>query len=136
MGRCRLILSVSEGFQKTYGAHCARVDPSKKIKGRQGAVPFSTEQEGNLTVTAAADAEFLCDLGERAVLAHAVEKCGEDRPAAAGERPRIENVRPAVSENERDDKDPKAAVAALTAIHSFSSLSGASYVFVLSASVY
>ena len=59
---------------------------------------------------------------QRAVLAHAVCESGKDGPAAALERVRREYV-PARPEDEQDDEDPETAVAAKTAIHSFSSYS-------------
>ena len=57
---------------------------------------------------------------QRSVLAHAVRESGKERPAAALERARREYVS-ARSENEQDNENPETAIAAKTAIHSFSS---------------
>ena len=59
---------------------------------------------------------------QRSVLAHAVCESGEERPAAALERVRGKYVS-ARSENEQDNENPETAIAAKTAIHSFSSYS-------------
>lgn len=59
---------------------------------------------------------------QRSVLAHAVRESGKERPAAALERARREYVS-ARSENEQDNENPETAIAAKTAIHSFSSYS-------------
>ena len=59
---------------------------------------------------------------QRSVLAHAVSESGKERPAAAFERARREYVS-ARSENEQDNENPETAIAAKTAIHSFSSYS-------------
>ena len=76
------------------------------------------------SVAAAAAAVAAADAGsqrlKRAVLAHAVYERGKDRPAASFEHARRKYVS-ACSENEQDDENPETAIAAKTAIHSFSS---------------
>ena len=77
---------------------------------------------GNSVAAAAAAvaADARCERLKRAVFAHTVHERGEERPAASSECARGKYVA-ARSENEQDDENPETAIAAKTAIHSFSS---------------
>lgn len=69
----------------------------------------------SVVTAAAASSE---ERAERAVFAHTVRKSRKDRPAASRKDARREHAR-ARSQNEQDNENPKIAVIAQPAIHSF-----------------
>lgn len=90
--------------------------------GRSSFHPIGKQERGSAAAAVVRTAYVVDEVLQRTVLAHAVSESDKNGPAAALERIRREDV-PARSENEQDDKDPETAIAAKTAIHSFSSYS-------------